>query len=452
MIKDTRSFALILAFLASFLTPFVGSSINIALPQISQELSINAIIMGWIPTAYLLVLAVLLIPVGRFSDIHGRKKIFWMGIIIFTISSFLAGFSTSGEMLLFFRIIQGIGSAMIFANVNAMVASVFPVMERGRALGIAVTGAYLGLFLGPVLGGILTESLGWRSIFFFNVPLGVITTYAASKLKEEWRPAKGENFDIIGTFILGISMVLVILGLTQLPQMNGAFILSAGLISGLIYYFYQNKIETPVFDLRIFKNRTFGFNSLATLISYTASYPLIFLLSLYLQYALKLNPATAGIVLAVQPLFITIFSSYAGRLSDRKDPYKLAMVGMTIVTITTFVLAFINSHIWEILILLSLMGIGFALFGTPNNNIVFSSVKKKYFGVAGASLSTMRVVGQLMGMAFSLLLLNIFIGGTFIGPENISLFILCTQISLVLFSIMCFFGILATWRGREQSI
>ena len=449
MIKDTRSFALILAFLASFLTPFVGSSINIALPQISQELSINALVMGWIPTAYLLVLAVLLIPVGRFSDIYGRKKIFWMGIIIFTASSFLAGFSFSGEMLLFFRVIQGIGSAMIFANVTAMVASVFPVMERGRALGIAVTGAYLGLFLGPVLGGVLTENLGWRSIFFFNVPLGIITTFAAFKLKEEWRPAAGESFDITGTLILGVSMVLVILGLTQLPQTNGALLLIAGLLTGLFYYFYQSRVEAPVFDLSIFKNRTFSFNSLATLISYTASYPIIFLLSLYLQYALKLNPATAGLVLSVQPLFITIFSSYAGRLSDKKDPRLLAMGGMSLVTLTTFGLAFFKDYLWEIIPLLIIMGIGFALFGTPNNNIVFSSVKKKYFGVAGASLSTMRVVGQLIGMAVSLLLLNIFIGGSFIGPDNIDLFILCTQISLILFGILCFVAILVTWRGKE---
>lgn len=447
MIKDTRSFALILAFVASFITPFVGSSINIALPPISQELSINTIILGWIPTIYLLVLAVLLIPVGRFSDIYGRKKVFSLGIIIFTTASLVAGFSISGEMLLFLRVIQGIGSAMIFANVTAMVASVFPVMERGRALGIAVTGAYLGLFLGPVLGGILTENLGWRSIFFFNVPLGIITTFAAFKLKEEWRPSAGETFDITGTVILGISMVLVILGLTQLPQINGALLLIVGLLVGLLYYFYQSRVETPVFDLSIFKNRTFGYNSLATLISYTASYPIIFLLSLYLQYALKLNPATAGLVLSVQPLVITLSSSYFGRLSDRNNPRILAMVGMSLVTLATWGLAFFQDQLWEIIPLLIMLGIGFALFGTPNNNIVFSSVKKKYFGVAGASLSTMRVVGQLMGMAFALLLLNIFIGGSFIGPDNIGLFILCTQISLILFGFLCFVAILLTWRG-----
>jgi len=313
MLQDKRSFALIVAFVASFLTPFVGSSINIALPEISNDLAINAIVLGWIPTTYLLILGVLLVPVGRFSDIYGRKKVFWYGIIIFTIASFLATFSFSGETLILFRAIQGIGSAMIFANVSAMVVSMFPVMERGKALGITVTGAYLGLFLGPVLGGFLTASLGWRSIFLFNVPLGIITALAVSKIKEEWKPAQGESFDIKGTLIFALSIILIILGLSQLPDINGVILFVGGVITGTIYYYYQNRIESPVFDLSLFKNRAFGFNSLATLISYTASYPLIFLLSLYLQYALKLGPAMAGLVLAVQPLTVTYF--HRGRVN-----------------------------------------------------------------------------------------------------------------------------------------
>ncbi len=450
MLQDKRSFALIVAFVASFLTPFVGSSINIALPEISNDLAINAIILGWIPTTYLLILGVLLVPLGRLSDIYGRKKVFWYGIITFTIASFLATFSFSGETLILFRAIQGIGSAMIFANVSAMVVSMFPVMERGKALGITVTGAYLGLFLGPVLGGFLTASLGWRSIFLFNVPLGIITALAVSKIKDEWKPAQGESFDIKGTLIFALSIILIILGLSQLPDINGVILFVGGVVTGTIYYYYQNRIESPVFDLSLFKNRAFGFNSLATLISYTASYPLIFLLSLYLQYALKLGPAMAGLVLAVQPLTVTIFSSWAGKLSDEKDPHLMAASGMGIIAIATMALAFFKSSIWEIALLLSILGFGFAIFGTPNTNIVFSSVKKKNFGVAGASLGTMRVTGQLMGMAISLFLLNIFIGGTFIGPENIDLFVMCTRISLILFSLLCLVAVAVTWVGKPN--
>jgi Arabinose efflux permease len=167
-----KKYALMVAVLTSFLTPFVGSSINIALPSIGMEFNASAILLGWIPTTYLLALAVCLVPFGRIADIYGRKRVFTWGIILFTVSSFLATMSFSMDMLLLFRVLQGAGSAMIFGNLFAIIASIFPASERGKALGITITGAFLGLFLGPVLGGFLTEYFGWRSIFFFNVPLG----------------------------------------------------------------------------------------------------------------------------------------------------------------------------------------------------------------------------------------------------------------------------------------
>lgn len=448
-IQDSRSYALILAVLASFLTPFVGSSITIALPEMASELSMNTFILGWIPTAYLLVLTVLLVPLGRLSDIYGRKKIFRMGIILFTLSSFLAGFSPTGEVVLVLRIIQGIGSAMIFANVNAIVVSVFPVMERGKALGIAITGAYIGLFLGPVLGGILTENLGWRSIFFFNVPLGIITVFAVSKLKEEWADAAGEKFDIKGTLILAACIIPFIIGLSQLPDKSGILLMIIGAMAGIIFYKFESRQISPLFDLNLFKIRGFSFNSLATLISYTAGYPIIFLLSLYLQYALGFNPQSAGLVLAVQSLFIAFFASYAGKLSDRKDPRIIAGVGMAMVSFGTIFLSVINQQtsIWVIIILLAVMGVGFALFGTPNTNMVISSVKKEHYGVASASISTMRVMGQIIGMAVALLIMNLFIGDANIGSGNMQLFIASVKISFLLFGVLCALAILFTWRG-----
>ena len=450
MKKDSRHFTLILAVLASFLITFVGSSVNIALPQIGHDLAITTTILTWIPTSYLLVLAVLIIPLGRLSDIHGRKKIFMIGILIFTVSSFLAGFSSSGAILLFFRFIQAVGSAMIFANVNAIVASVFPVMNRGHALGITISGAFLGLFLGPIIGGILTVNLGWRSIFFINIPIGITTMWVAFKLKEEWNPSLGEIFDIKGTIILGTSTILSILGLTQLPSTNGFYFLISGIIGGFIYYLYQNRVKTPVFDLGIFKNRVFGFNSLAIPISFTATYPIIFLLSLYLQYVLKLNPVAAGLVLSAQPLFLVIFSSYTGKLADKMDPFKLTVFGMSLVGLTSLTLTIFNSKPWEIFIILALMGMGLAFFGTPNNKIIFSAVEKNHLGVAGAYLSTMRVLGQLMGMVFVLLILNLFMGNAIIGPDNLDNFIFCTHISFMVIGILCGVAVLLIWLGKND--
>ncbi|RLB87392.1 MAG: MFS transporter, partial [Deltaproteobacteria bacterium] len=200
--------ALVVATLSSFLTPFMGSSVNIALPSIGKEFLMNAVLLSWVATSYLLSAAMFLVPFGKVADIHGRKKIFTYGILLYTLSSFLSAVSTSAITLICFRILQGIGSAMIFGTGVAILTSVFPVGERGKALGINVAAVYLGLSLGPFFGGFLTQNFGWRSIFLANVPLGVIIIiFVFWKLKEEWAEAKGEEFDFIGAIIYSLSLV-----------------------------------------------------------------------------------------------------------------------------------------------------------------------------------------------------------------------------------------------------
>lgn len=452
LVKDPRSYALIIALLASFLTPFVGSSINIALPVIGRDLGINALFLGWIPTIYLLALAVLLIPMGRISDIYGRKRIFQWGIIIFTIASFLASFSISGEMLLFFRIVQGVGSAMIFGNVSAIVAAVFPVMQRGRALGWAATGAYLGLFLGPPLGGFLTQNLGWQSIFYFNVPLGIFCAYSARHIKEEWREAEGEKFDLKGTLILGTSLILFMMGLSFLPDTSGLIFLVMGLVAGVVFYYFESGLKSPVFNVDLFKNKGFTWNGVAALISYTAAYPIIFLLSFYLQYVLNLNPLWAGLFLSAQPLIIAGLSPYAGRMSDTKNPSKVAAGGMAFIILSLgvfFLLPWFMS-IYLVLLGLIFLGLGFALFAAPNSNLVMSSLPEKYFGVAASTITSMRVMGQMLGMGIALLLINLYLGTADIKPDNIILFLDVMQISFIIFAVLSFFGFLITYQGRDR--
>ena len=231
----------------------MGSSINIALPTIALEFKANAILLGWIPTVYLLSLAVFLVPFGRIADIYGRKRVFTYGIIIFTISSLVAGFSISTGMLLLLRVFQGLGAAMIFGNVAAIIASLFPPGERGRALGISVTGVFLGLFLGPVLGGFLTQNLGWRSIFFLNVVLGLLSTLAVLRLRGEWTEAQGEKFDLPGSLVLGMSLVSLMYGLSELPTLHGFFLILGGLL-GLVLFFslYHDKTLLVSFNGRSF--------------------------------------------------------------------------------------------------------------------------------------------------------------------------------------------------------
>jgi len=447
-----RKYALMVAVLTSFLTPFVGSSINIALPSIGSEFTATAILLGWIPTAYLLALAVCLVPFGRIADIYGRKRIFTYGIILFTVSSFLATLSFSIDMLLVFRVLQGAGSAMIFGNLFAIIASIFPASDRGKALGITITGAFLGLFLGPVLGGFLTEYFGWRSIFFFNVPLGILATLAVTRVEGEWAEASGKSFDIIGSIILGFTLVTLMYGLSILPETMGFYLILGGVVGLILFYIIESRMESPVLDVGIFKNRSFTLYNLAAFISYCSAAPIVFILSLYLQYIKGLDPQWAGIVLSVQPVMMMIFSPLAGKISDIIEPRKVAAFGMVLNTIGCVLFAFLGAEtsMMMIVIGLGLLGLGFANFSSPNTNAIMGSVESHLYGVASTTVTTMRVLGQMSGMGVVLLVLVLVLGSSTITPQIYPEFITSTRISFAIFAILSFLGVLASMAGGNK--
>lgn len=449
-----QKYAILVTFLASFFTPFMGSSINVALPSIAAEFHIDALILGWIPTAYLLSLAVFLVPLGRIADLHGRKMIFTTGIIIFTLTSFLSAFSPSAEVLIFFRILQGIGSAMIFGNAAAIIATSFHPGERGRALGITLTGVFLGLFLGPVLGGVLTQFLGWRSLFFFNVPLGLISFLSVTQLKGEWVEASGEKFDVKGSALLGLSLISALYGLTILSTITGLILLLLGLAGLILFYYVEKRVEHPVLDVSLFKNPVFTLNNMAALINYCAGVPIVFLLSLYLQYIQGLNSADTGLLLAVQPIFMTIFSPLGGRLSDKIESRLVAASGMIITSLGLGILVFISQETGFLLIISSLMliGLGFALFSSSNTNIILNSVESRYYGVASATLTTMRVLGQMTGMGITLVALNILVGPGVIETYEYPQFILSAHLSFAIFALLSFLGALASLTSNKKII
>ncbi|KAF5428638.1 MFS family permease, partial [Candidatus Methanomarinus sp.] len=434
---NIKTSALIAATLASFLTPFMGSSVVIALKYIDTEFAVDAMLLSWIATSYLLAAAVFLVPFGRIADIYGRRKIFIYGIVIFTISSFFCAISPSVIVLIIFRILQGMGSAMIFGTALAIVTSVFPVGERGRALGINVAAVYLGLTLGPFLGGFLTQHLGWRSIFLINVPLGIIVIFFTIwKMKGEWADAKGESFDLRGSIIYGIVLVSVMYGLSLLPNIMGVWLIFFGIAWTLLFIYWEKKVEHPVINMNIFcNNRTFTFSNLAALINYSATFAVSFLLSLYLQYIKGLPPQSAGMILVAQPFVMTIFSPMAGKLSDRVEPRIVASMGMVVMTIGLFLFSLLDNETTLTFIILNLilLGFGYALFSSPNTNAIMTSVEKRYYGIASGTLGTMRLVGQMLSMGIAMLLFALFIGRAQITPEYYSPFVESIKAAFMIF-------------------
>ncbi|MBN2187382.1 MAG: MFS transporter [Dehalococcoidia bacterium] len=439
--------------MASFLFPFMGSAVNIALPSIGKELSLDAVTLGWVSTAYLLASATFLVPFGRIADLHGRKKIFTYGIVIYTISSLLSGIASSAAMLISFRILQGIGAAMLAGTAVAIITSVFSADERGKALGINVAATYAGLSLGPVVGGVLTQHFGWRSIFFINVPAGLAVMAITSwKLKGEWAGAKGEKFDVVGSAIYSLTLVTLVYGFILLPAMSGVWLIVVGVVALSAFIRWEMKARNPVLNMNLFrKNRTFTFSNLAALINYSATFAVAFLISLYLQYVKGLEPQSAGFIMVAMPAVQAIFSPFAGRLSDRIEPRVIASAGMALTTVglALFTLLDGETPLEFIIGTLILLGFGFALFSSPNTNAVMSSASKRDYGVASAILATMRQVGMVFSMGVAMLMFSLYIGKVQITPEHYLLFLQSMKTSFIIFAILCFGGIFASLaRGK----
>ncbi len=452
---EHKGVVLFVAVMASFLTPFVGSSVSIALPSIAREFNLDAITLGWIVTAYLLAAAIFLVPFGRLADIKGRKKIFTYGIIIDGVSSIGAALSPSGGLLISFRLLQGVGGAMIFGTGVAIVTSIFPLAERGKALGINAAATYIGLSVGPPASGLLTQYLGWRSIFALDALIGLIIIAAVLwRLKGEWMGAEGEKFDAAGSVIYGLSLLAIMYGFTLLPDILGLALIGIGVGGLVLFIFWENRIKNPVLSIELFKrSMVFSMSNLAALINYSATYAISFLLSLYLQYVKGYSPEISGLILVLQPVMMAVLSPIAGRLSDKIQPQLIATVGMALTTLGLAMMVFLDqdTQLYFIMISLITVGLGFGLFSSPNTNAVMSSVDKSYYGVASGTLATMRLVGQMLSLGIVMLMFALFIGQVQITPANYPLFLVSSKTAFIVFAVLCFAGIFASLaRGKSR--
>lgn len=442
---ENRKPVVFVAIVTSFLMPYMASSINIALPTIGRELNMSAVALSWVATSYLLATCIVLLPLGRLSDILGRKKIFLSGIILYTLSSFICGFSFSAVQLISFRIIQGIGSAMIYATTVAILTSLYPQKDRGKIMGIYVASVYIGLSVGPFLGGLFTQHFGWRSIFYINVPIGIlITVLTIWKMKKDWIEAKGEKFDYVGSIIYGASLFSLIYGLSLIPEYSGIYLILAGTGGLIAFGFVEYHTKSPIFEISLFKNnKVFIFSSLAALINYSATFAVGFLLGMYLQYIKGFAPQTAGVILIAQPAVQAIFSPYAGRLSDKIEPLKLSSSGMIVTSIALMLFASLDwqTSLTYIIISLMILGFGLALFSSPNTNAIMSSVDKKYYGVASSLISTMRVLGQNLSLGITMVVFAMFIGNVEITQAYFQHFLNSTRFIFSILTGLCIAGI-----------
>ncbi|MFX1365094.1 MAG: MFS transporter [Promethearchaeota archaeon] len=461
---------LIITTIGVFMSSLDASIVNIAIPSLSRDLKTSFEVVQWIPIIYLLVQAVTLISFGRLSDLKGRKLFFLFGIFLFTFASFFSTFVASGIILVIFRAIQGIGSSFISANAPSMITDIFPREETGKALGINVATIYLGLIIGPVLGGIIVQFSTWRLIFFINVPIGIILIIVGwFKLRKVNPGIKEERFDIWGTllfmsFLVTLLLALTIANLVGWGSIQVILLLIISTSSIILFIYIESKAKYPLFKLSLFRrNKVFSFANFAALFNYTAISGVSFLLSIYLQSILGISPAITALFLLPTTITMASIAPLSGRFSDKWGTRILTTLGMVIMAIGYIILSIFIRFLPIIYILITqfVVGFGIGLFSSPNNSAIMNAVEPKDHGIAAGTLSTMRVVGQSISVALLSAILTLFIPLSILNPilSNSTLitdptakqeFVIGMQILLIVSSIICLAGaFLSFMRGKK---
>jgi EmrB/QacA subfamily drug resistance transporter len=449
-----KTLLLAITMVANFFNPFTGAAVNIALPQISSQLHLDAVAMSWVTMAYLLASAVMLVPLGKVADRWGRKTVFLVGNIVFLVASFLCAAATSGGFLIAMRVLQGLGTSMMVTTSMAILMSAFPPKERGKVIGMNVASVYLGLSAAPVLGGILTQSFGWHSLFLINGTVSIFVAIAIFfAIRTEWKEAEHGKFDLQGALLYVLSLIALMYGFAKMPDTIAIVLAAAGVVGLMLFIRMELKVAFPVLDVKMFRdNVVYALSNLSAFINYAATFAVSFVLSLYLQYAKHLSPREAGMILVAQPVLMALVSVFSGRLSDRFNPKALASTGMGISVVGLMLLAFltVDSTNAYILSALAVLGFGFGLFSSPNTNVVMSSVEHRHYGVASATLATMRNLGMMFSMAIASLAVHIFIGNKQLGDANVPAFMQSSKVIFLLFSALCLLGVFTSLRNSTR--
>jgi len=409
--KSYKWTVLLITSIGAMMAPLDGNIVSVSLPVITQGLHMDYVSVIWVPAAYLVALAVVLLIMGRLSDIKGRRPIFITGFAVFVLSSFLCSIAQSGAELVLFRVIQGAGGACFAATSTAIVTDIFPAKERGKALGINIMAVYIGGALGPTLGGVLTYALGWRSIFWVNIPIGLLVISLALWRLKESAPMNEKvplDFPGMATYAIGLVSLLVAMtvgesmGWTALPILA---LLALSVVSFLLFIpLERRKGRGAMFDLSLFAhNRLFTAANIAALLNYTAFFASAFIMSFYLQRVLMLDPLATGIILISMPLTMAILAPISGWASDRVGSRVLATGGMAIIALGLLLLSSLTtgSHPATVAIYLLIIGAGMGLFSSPNTSAIMGSVEKKQLGVASGMVATMRTTGMSLGLALT---------------------------------------------------
>lgn len=413
--------ALFVAMVTSFMAPFMSAALNLSVTDISTQFNAPVDISTWVVNAYTLSTAAFSACMGSLADLRGRRKMILVGCIAFAATSALCALSPSIYLLVAFRFLTGISAAVVLAANVPLMLLYFAPQVKGRMLGISVSAVFVGLALGPTLGGVLNDTLGWRAIFVLGIVLSMLAFAFCLRLKDDSKEASA-SFDHRGNTLYVIAIMLLMLGLTELTtQQWGPLVLCAGVLVLVVFVLFEWRCERPMLHVRLFaKSRAYGFSNLATMLNFAAVFAVSYTMAIYLQNVKGLDAAVAGLILIAQPLAQVVLAPVSGRLSDRFAPAAIATVGVALCTCSLGMLLTLNADtpLWFIVTALVVLGIGLGAFSAPNNNAILSCVDRSHYSEANATVSTMRGIGQTASLAFASLMLSSSLGSTIFSESD----------------------------------
>jgi len=446
-----RRIVLIACSVGAFMAPLITSMINLAVPTISGEFNVSAHNQGWLVMIYFLSSVAFIIPMSRLSDLYGKRMMFIIGTVIVLITSITSALSTSFEILLIWRMITGIGTACIMSTSVSMIAQIYPKASRGLPLALNTMFIYIGASIGPVLGGLITDVLGWRYMFLSLIPFSIAALLAIFFFKKDFRTSEGEPFDVKGSLLYVIGIVSLMYGVLNVPDIISAAAMAAGIVFLIAFFRYETKETYPVLKVSLFKGRTFRRSTIAAFLNYGSSYAVIFTMSLYLQNVGGLTPGAAGMVILMQPVVQAIVTPFAGRASDRISPRILTTSGMIMMCIGTAVMTTLSTNVemLRIYAVLIATGLGYALFSSPNTNLVMGNVSEKNYSESSGVISVMRQVGMMVSVAVIMCMIAFTMGTDAHIHDMVDEFMTAIRYAFTICFAFAVMGAIMAWRCKE---
>ncbi|MDD6042547.1 MAG: MFS transporter [Eubacteriaceae bacterium] len=450
-----RKSSLITAVFTAFMTTFVASALNLSIPNIESDFSTNAVTVGWIVTIYTVSAAIFSVPFGKLADVIGKRKVLIGGVFVFMLTSVICAFSTSIQAMIIIRFFQGIGAACIFATNNAILISVYPGNRRGAVIGMSVSATYIGLSAGPVIGGFLNSSLGWRAIFWVACILSLISLYftvtgtpADEGLKER------QKTDMVGNILYVLMVSAFLFGFSNIGTgFSGKLLTLLGAVLLIVFGRYELKAVNPVVKISMFTgDAVFTLSNIAALLNYAATFAVTYLVSIYLQLIVGFPSQKAGLVLIIMPLIQALITPKTGKLSDTVPPYKLASAGMACCALGLGLFASLGKETGVVFVVVALMvmGTGFGLFSSPNTNAIMSRADKSDYAVANSIVSTMRTIGQSFSMALVNIIVSFKLGDSALSQVSGDNLISTIRTCFIVFLFLCIVGTLISLKRGEK--